>query len=386
MYRAIEDENGSPNAELMQLAEFLLRDPKHSKAVIKWVTRNQVVPLLRKMATHEEEISLVTVARHHDGIVSNFFSSMLMDSGVIARQNFQRVRFEVWQSEYLEQIHRPKDRHLLNRYGRWSLIPVFAESEEETAINQRHLYSRSKSQVRAAGHFLEFLRKRDIQFESAPARALDLYLAQTNPYKVLLTPFIRWAHINHLTKLNLPYVPMVAPSPRMDDGTRHEWVSRLRSDTDLPLNARIAGLLCITYGLHLTRVLSLRISEVEEVGPVMSVQFGKDPMILSRPLAELLRQQLDQLEADPTLEVDWVFPSPYTGFHISPGAVSRNLKRVGLSIGIASPAARFGLARQVPPVVMSDLLGVSISSSSRWSDVAGYSWNDYPRLRDDSES
>jgi hypothetical protein len=40
------------------------------------------------------------------------------------------------------------------------------------------------------------------------------------------------------------------------------------------------------------------------------------------------------------------------------------------------------LAGQIPAALVADLLGLHIDTATKWADIAGRPWGDYPTLRD----
>jgi len=57
------------------------------------------------------------------------------------------------------------------------------------------------------------------------------------------------------------------------------------------------------------------------------------------------------------------------------------LTKRGINIRAAKNVALLTLARDLPPSVLADLLGISIDAAERWSAHSGHDWTDYPSLR-----
>ena len=77
----------------------------------------------------------------------------------------------------------------------------------------------------------------------------------------------------------------------------------------------------------------------------------------------------------------WLFPGARPGRHLTTAALSAPLGRRGINLQAGKTAALITLAREVPPSVLADLLGLSLEATTRWSALAGHDWADYPRTR-----
>lgn len=378
----ISDRNGRPHPQLLALEEFLLRDPARSEAVVKWATRGSMARTIRQMATGERPVSLRTIAEEPATAGSGYVAALLMEAGVLPIANFERVRLEVWQETFLASIPDPVHRRLVRRYAQWAVNPLFAETAHLAVSDQGHRFSRSRQHLKAVRDLLEAAAAVGCGLDTLPQQAFDEYVVTHGAAGRELTAFIRWARRNRLTALRSHYAQAHYAVPVVSDDERWDWVRQLLAAEDVMLSSRVGGLLSITFGIPVTRVLILRRDAVHDHGDQVQLNLSKDPVTLPQPIGDLLRRLLQEPAISPVREDIWVFRGRRPGHHLSPAALTKPLLARGIRVGHARSAALLTLARDAPPSVLADLLGISISSAERWGKLAAHDWIDYPLLRD----
>lgn len=93
----ISDANGQPHPQLISLGQYLLSSPTSADSRLNWVTRGVGASLIRRMAVGELAVSLRAVAELRADIATEYVAALLMESGAVQRDDFTRIRFEVWQ-------------------------------------------------------------------------------------------------------------------------------------------------------------------------------------------------------------------------------------------------------------------------------------------------
>lgn len=94
-----------------------------------------------------------------------------------------------------------------------------------------------------------------------------------------------------------------------------------------------------------------------------------------------MRQLMDPRRLAATGETTWLFRGRRPGRHLTTAALNGPLAKRGINPRAGRAAALINLARDIPPSVLSDLLGLSVGSAARWSSLSGHDWSDYPRIR-----
>jgi hypothetical protein len=378
---AISDERGIPNDELAPLEQLLLRDPTRSAAVIKWVRRGSTARVLSDMARKQKPVSLRTVAKEPATAGSAYLAALLIESGTVPSENYDRVRLEVWEEAYFQDIVNLEHRALLRTYARWAVNRLFSDDANLAVPDQGHRFSRSRGHIVAVHHFLSTVSDLGYDLNTLPQAAFDEYVVATNTSGRDLTKFIRWCHRRGLTSLSSHYAQAAYAPSVVSETLRWRWIECLCTDENISLPSRVAGLLTMTYGIPITRILALRRDDVIDDGTHIMVRFARDPVTLASSITPLMRRLMAmpmRVHADVDL---WVFRGVRAGHHLTPSAVTQPLRSRGMRVGPARTAAILGLSRDAPASVIADLLGISIEAVERWSKVAGRAWVDYPALR-----
>ena len=382
----ISDEHGQPHPQLRQLESFLLAHPERSEAVVKWSTRAMTSRMVHDMATGKRPVSLRAVAEEPATAGSSYLAALLLEAGVVPVDNFDRIRLEVWEEEYFASVKNATQRRLLQRYASWAINPLFSNEAHLAESDQGQRFNRPRSHLMTVHDFLEKTAALGYDIGSLPQQAFDEYVATEGGAGRDLTPFIRWCHRNSLTRLRSHYPQSNYPNLLISDDERWRWLKELLTAEDLPMNSRVAGLLTMTYGIPMTRLVTLRRDAFEEHGSCIHLRLSVDPVTLPEQIATLVHQLLAQLTVDHPRQDSWMFPGHLPGRHITPSALTKPLRKRGIRPGRARSVALMALSRDAAPSVLADLLGISIRSAERWGKHAAHDWVDYPRLRRSRDS
>lgn len=377
----ISDEDNTPHPRLLALERYLLRNENNATAVVSWIRRSPMARLVHDMATHRTHISLRAVAQHPATGATGYLAALLMESGVVATENFDRVRLEVWQEEYFTTLPNPTNRSLVKQYAAWVVNPRFADIAHLSTKDESLRHRASKAHLIAVCEFLGTLDDLNLDLGTIPQRIFDDYVARHGRTGKQLTPFIRWARTRSMTHLHSEYLQSGLTDSRATDDERWAWVKDLLAAEDIGLSARVGGLLSIIYGTALTRVVSLRCEAVTFDGDSTYLSLGTDPIKLPHAVGSLLRQLLDVAPTGFHDDNTWIFKGHRPGRHLTTAALRLPLTKRGINIRAAKNVALLTLARDLPPSVLADLLGISIDAAERWSAHSGHDWTDYPRVR-----
>ena len=380
----ISDEDNMPHPQLLTLERYLLRNENNADAVISWIRRSPMARLVHDMATHRTPISLRAVAQHPATGATGYFAALLMESGVVPTENFDRIRLEVWQEEYFATLPNPANRSLLKQYAAWIVNPRFTEVAHLSTKDESLRHRGSKAHLIAVCDFLGTLDDLNLDLGTIPQRIFDDYVARHGRTGKQLTPFIRWARSRGMTHLHSEYLRSYLADPTgsgATDDQRWAWVKQLLADEDIGLSSRVGGLLAIIYGTALTRIVSLRREAVTFDGDSTYLSLGTEPIKLPDAVGALLRQLLDSAPTGFHDDNTWIFKGQRPGRHVTTAALRLPLTKRGINIRAAKNVALLTLARDLPPSVLADLLGISIDAAERWSAHSGHDWTDYPRLR-----
>lgn len=377
----ISDDNGHPHPQLLALEDYLLRDEENAPAVLTWIQKSPMSRVVHDMATGRTPITLRAVAELPMTGATGYLAALLMESGVVPTENFDRVRLEAWERGFFATIANPDLRSLLQRYAAWIVNRRFSDRAHLSRTDESLRLRRSRAHLTAVAELLETLDTRGLNLGNVPQRIFDDHVAVRGRTGKELTPFIRWARSQDLTRLRSEYLQSSPGNQVASEDQRWAWVKDLLGAGDLGIASRVGGLLMIVYGLPATRVVSLHRDTVDTDGPTTRITIGNDPIELPEAMGTLMRQLMDTPRAAPTGETTWLFKGRRPGRHLTTAALNGPLAKRGINPRAGRTAALINLARDMPPSVLSDLLGLSIGAAARWSSLSGHDWTDYPRVR-----
>lgn len=377
----ISDDEGTTHPQLRALEHYLLRNPENADAVISWIRRSPMARVVHDMATGHAPISLRAIAEHRAGGATGYLAALLMESGVVPTENFDRIRLEVWEEEYFAALPNPANRSLLKQYAAWIVNPRFVDAAHLGTTDESLRHRQSKAHLIAVCNLLDTLNDRGLDLGTVPQRTFDDYVATRGRAGKQLTPFIRWAGAQGLTRLRSEYLKSSLGTSGATEDERWAWAKDLFTSEDLRLEVRVGGLLAIIYGTALTRVVSLRRDAVTLEDDTIYLSLGTEPIKLPSALGALLRRLLDSGTTSGRESNIWIFKGRRAGRHLTTATIRGPLARRGISLRAARNVALMSLARDLPPSVLAELLGISVYAAERWSAHSGHDWTDYPRVR-----
>ncbi len=167
----------------------------------------------------------------------------------------------------------------------------------------------------------------------------------------------------------------------MDESLRGELTLRFLHKNEGQLKDRCAALFVLIYGQKLSRIARLRRTDITRLDSKILVQLGDRPIELPEPFAELLRRSLGSEPQErgiaSAISSDWVFPGRLPGRHVTPESLGSRLVKLGLPTHRMRRAALFVLAQQIPPAILTTMLGISPYSAASWTQLAQGKWAAY---------
>ena len=195
--------------------------------------------------------------------------------------------------------------------------------------------------------------------------------------------FLSWARQQRIIRnVQVPVISTVgaeACPPGSD--ARLAAVRRLLLDETLAPGDRIAGSLVMLHGQQASTIAALRTTDASCAG---RLKLGADWLDVPEPVATLLRQHLRNrtnmaTAANPASP--WLFPGHLAGEHRSYRRLVRVLHQLGIPARASRLAAWRELARQAPPAVLADALGVSPGTAMRHAFLGSAGWSAYAARR-----
>ncbi|MER6161443.1 hypothetical protein ABT147_38940 [Streptomyces sp. NPDC001868] len=199
-------------------------------------------------------------------------------------------------------------------------------------------------------------------------------------------PFIRWAAARRLiADLTIDHPPSQLPGEFQVEDIHRKELRRCLNDTSLPLEVRITGALIRLYALSLTRIVELTADPFHRDDDKYAyLTINRHPVVLPPKLARLIEDQLREattLHQQPQETERFLFPGQFPGRPRNPVGLEDTMKCHNLPARAAQNTAMMEALADLPPIVISDLVGISPVTAHRWARLAGDSWSDYLATR-----
>ncbi|WP_329375151.1 hypothetical protein [Streptomyces sp. NBC_01483] len=160
-----------------------------------------------------------------------------------------------------------------------------------------------------------------------------------------------------------------------DDADRWRLVHRFLHVDSIATVDRVAGLLVLLYGQPLTKIASLTTSQVLTTEEGVRLALGPHPVAVPPPLDHLLLGLTEDRDGALVLgqstDHPWLLPGTHPGRHRSPRQLRTRLASYGLPSRRGRNSALMDLAAQMPPAVLSEVLGVSVGAATGWAAASG---------------
>jgi hypothetical protein len=242
---------------------------------------------------------------------------------------------------------------------------------------------RVRRTISGAAALLAWLDEQNLTLHSAGQSDIDRWLERPGGGDQV-TGFLRWARRHGLAgDFDISYRQQPEPAITMSDGRRWQLLSRCLTDPAVPVDVRAAGALVLLYGLPVSRLVELAADQLIRDGGQHYLQIGLHRTVLPPSVAALLDHvptaAATALVA--TGERQWLFPGQHAGRQRSASSMQQRLRRHGINVRAARNAALIGLAAEVPPRVLADVLGISITNAEQWARRAARNWHGYLHTR-----
>ena len=298
---------------------------------------------------------------------------VMVNAGILPARDEQLANLERWLKRVLPRVSDIAERTVLHSYLAWGHVRRLRSLAERTPLTRSQING-VYGEVAHIIELLAWLRDHGSSLATARQALIDDWLTDSRKDT---RGFVAWAvrrgYAHDITiparRVNVTRAGLPASEQR--------WAlaRRLLHDPAIDTADRAAGLLVLLYAQPLTRICQLTTGHVlsSEDGGVQLI-LGPKPLGLPPPLGgivlDLAGNRRGHAVIGHTDDHPWLFPGGFPGRSLQPGRLAQRLKRLQIPPRASRNTALMELAADMPAKVLSDLLGISISSAVDWARQA----------------
>lgn len=371
---------GTPPAWLVDLCAAL-RGAKCVASTHAWLRSSPGGRLLAQLAGGELALSHDTLDEHRGRSVERL-RGLLIVVGALEPDERRLARTEAATIELASQIRNTADRRIVVSWLRWhALARVRRRAERGSGV----VHS-APNLRRTIVHITAFVATLDDNTRclgDCRQSDIDHWFAQPGATPATIAPFLRWAQRRHHLPANLE-VPSRAstrsPVAAIDDAQRWEHARRLVHDDTIDPDDRIAGALVVLYAQTLTSIATLTNQQLAITDTAAIIDFATHQIELPEPFATLARQLPHRRHTGVAdlLPTRWLFPADHhPDRHVTVTGLGNRLRRLGIQPRNQRAAAVAQLAREVPPALLADTIGITARTAAKAVTANGGNWTGY---------
>jgi hypothetical protein len=382
----LAEPGGQVPAHLRPLADGLVSMRRPQSGVV-WLRRSAITrEALRDLAHGRISCSHAALDAVGADRAVEYLRSLLVRYGVLPSRDRRLADFQRWAAAKLDAIGNEGHRQVLERFLRWRLLRHL-RSGSTTATPLGHSpYQRAKQRLTVAIAFLAWLDGRGRHLGDCTQNDIDAWFGTGPTTRRHVITFLSWARQQRIIRdVEIPVISTAgaeACPPGSD--ARLAAIRRLLLDQILAPGDRTVGCLVTLYGQQASTIAALRTTDTSCAAGVTRLKLGADWLDVPEPVAALLRQHLRN-RANMTTAANpaspWLFPGQLAGEHRSYRRLVRVLHQLGIPARASRLAAWRELARQAPPAVLADALGVSAGTAMRHAFLGSAGWSAYAARR-----
>lgn len=302
------------------VAERLAASP-NPRSSLGWLDQSPTAEIIIGLLQHghkpaHEDLDAIPSIKRADGKADRRqpienARMILVSIGVLAPRSALACRYEAWALQVLAKVEQAADRWTLQQFHRHRLLPS-VEAQCEASKATWGTVRQVQNQLRAAIELMAWSRLRG-GLGRLSRSDVDEWLAGPST-RHWARQFLLWAIRQHLLDLPASAIPLRtphAPSDVEDYQLRADLAHKLLHEEGIPADIRVAGLLVVLYGQHLSRIVSIERESVDPESTPPRIKLGRNwlelPDPMGRHIAELLAQA-PRRSAPFAEDARWLFP------------------------------------------------------------------------------
>lgn len=371
--------DGHIPAELLPLHTALMAgDPGQ---LLEWLGRRgrrssnpTTAELLRALATGECAISHDSLDVRSSKQIEHL-RSVLVYAGVLPVRDEHVAALQRWITAKLDTIGSKDDLLVLRAFITWHCLPRLRRSLDSRSASASQINS-VRNRVSIVMEFLVWLRERGQTLHDVDQGDIDEWLTTGPSTRYHLRAFLLWAaQRGHVADVVVPVRKPRQHAAPIETDQRWVMARNLLHSNEIALPYRVAGLLVLLYAQPMATLVEMTVDQVARRDDGVYLRLGPLPLHLPEPLDVLVVQLVEEHSGRASVarkvRSPWLFPGAEPGSHLGYIRMVTQLHRIGIHGQPARAAALLDLCMQLPPTIVSRLLGLSVSTAEAWSHSTG---------------
>jgi hypothetical protein len=380
----LQQANGSTALQLKPVRDALVA-VEHPISILGWLRKSASARLLAQLAAEDRPITHELLDQLPQDKSLHNVRQILVHTGVLPQRLEYLERLGPWLDELLSQV---PDQHirLIRPFAHWFVLRRARRMSERRPYTEGAAYA-ARGRIRAASSFLTWLDDHHLDLQTLSQADLDRWLTSGSTYRYEVRAFLAWAANRALApKLTVPQRSFRQPPGNLpSEQELARQLQRCLTDMTLPADVRAAGALITLFGLPVSRAVLLTADHLTERGQATYLTIDQRPVLIPPRLAEVLRLAASTPSRSALGRslpgTQWLFPGFSPGRHQAAGALNHRLLEQGIEARYTRNTALLALAADLPAPILADLLGLHITTATRWVDYARRDWSIYLAAR-----
>lgn len=329
--------------------------------------------LLRALATGECAISHDALDARSSKQIEHL-RSVLVYAGVLTARDEHVAAMQRWIAAKLGTISSKDDLLVLRAFITWHCLPRLRHNLDSRPASASQINS-LRNRISIATEFLAWLRGRGQALYDADQADIDEWLTTGPSTRYHLRAFLLWAvQRGHAVDIVVPVRKSKRHTAPIDADQRWDMARNLLHSNDVALPYRVAGLLVLLYAQPMATLVEMTVDQVIRSEGIY-LRLGPIPLHLPEPLDDLVVRLVEEHSGQALItrreRSTWLFPGAQPGKHISYIRMVTHLHQIGIHGRPTRAAALLDLCAQLPPIIVSRLLGLSVATAEAWSHTSG---------------
>ena len=348
---------------------------------VTWLRSPAVQALLRGLADGSVPLEHAALDALPASRTVEYVRGLLVEQGVLLRRDRRVADYGPWLDARLGTIDDSQRRQLLERYARWHHLRRLRGHAATGPVSEA-AFQRAKQAVTVAGQFLQWLADDGLSLADARQRHIDQWYADGTSTAVHVETFLYWAREHRLLPgdVTVPRRTRDAPAALGEQQRLTALRRVLTEEAALPLQVRVLAGLLLLFAQPVNRLTRLTVADVDTTDGTVRLRLAQHWAEVPEPFAALLTAHLAARPNRATAanaDSDWLFPGAMPGQPLKPAHVTALLTRAGVPALPTRAETWRQLARQAPPAVLAEMLGVSPSTAMKHAALAGADYAQY---------